>query len=96
MFKDLINKMYCAVVDSSTSVFELITLGIPVFCTEHSFAAPLGNTNLNNIDDIFYPSDQQYQKWLQQMSYTEFSVEEWNHGEILPYIKQLIKQRKSK
>ena len=89
--KDFLEHMYCAVVDNSTSVFELVDAGIPVFCSKVNFAQGLGNTDLDNIENITYASKKKYQSWANQMSYTEYSIHEWNNGEILPVIKSLIK-----
>jgi len=88
--KNLVTKMYCAVVDNSTSVFELLDFGIPVFCSGDSFAAELGNTNLDNIEKIIYANDKKYHNWAQRMSCTEFSVHEWNNTDIFQYIRYLV------
>ena len=82
--------MYAAVVDSSTSVFELLDLGIPVFCTEHSFAAPFENTNLLNIEKPIYKNSEFYANWFKQMCYTEFTASEYQSGEIFKYKKHLL------
>lgn len=88
--KNLAAKMYCAVVDNSTSVFELLDLGIPVFCSVENFAADFGNTNLDNIEKINYASKRKYHNWAQRMSCTEFSVHEWNSADIFEYIRYLV------
>lgn len=88
--KDDSKKMYCAVVDSSTSVFELLDLGIPVFCTEHSFAAPFGNTDLSKIEKPVLKDKKFYSQWVQQMCYTEFSFGEFTEGQIFKYIRKLL------
>ena len=82
--------MYCAVVDSSTSVFELLDIGIPVFCTEHSFAAPFGNTDLSRIDKPVLKDKKFYSQWVKQMCYTEFSLGEYTEGQIFKYIRKLL------
>lgn len=88
--RDLYSTMYCAVVDNSTSVFELVDAGIPVFCSGESFASGLLNTNLDNIDNIHYCTSSEYLSWAHQMSYTEYHLDEWAGGEILPYVRHLV------
>lgn len=88
--KKLIPEMYCAVVDNSTSVFELLDLGIPVFSSHNNFAADLGNTDIDNIEKINYASERKYYNWAQRMSCTEFSIHEWNSPDIFEYIRYLI------
>ena len=81
---------YCAVIDNSTSVFELINLGIPCVCSLASFAAPLGNTNLLNVDKLYYASSEEVLKWYQDMAYTEFSDLELYRADMCKYIRELI------
>lgn len=84
------DECYCAIIDNSTSVFELINLGIPCVCSSSSFAAPLGNTNLSNVDNLYYASSEEVLKWYQDMAYTEFSDLELYRTDMCKYIRELI------
>ena len=90
--KDCYSEMYCAVIDNSTSIFELFDAGIPTFTNKYNFGSPLGNTDLSKINDIYYPSTEQTVKWLHQMSYTEFSIDEWRSTDMFQYIHHLIER----
>lgn len=92
--KYLKRRMYCGVVDSSTTIFELVDMGIPVFCTNYSFAAPLGNTNISNINNIYYAPESVYLNWANTMSYTEFSHYEHAEADMLLYVQHLIDKGK--
>jgi len=83
-------KTYCAVIDNSTSVFELINLGIPCFCTSSSFAYPLRNTNLSLIEEPYYASPDEVLEWYKEMSYTEFTTTEMSNKGMGEYIRELI------
>ena len=83
-------KMYCAVIDNSTSVFELINLGIPCMCTPSSFAYPLRNSNLSMIEELYYASPDEVLEWYKEMSYTEFTTAEMSSKVICEYIRELI------
>jgi hypothetical protein len=88
---DLADDLYCAVLDSSTSIFELVELGIPSVTTDHSFGAPLGNTDINKIENLHYASGDEVRKWFERMASTEFTLEELGRSKIiLPRIKELL------
>jgi len=94
--QDLYEDIYAAVVDNSTSVFELLDAGIPVFCGESSFAAPIGNTDVANIESPNYINSRQYFNWLCQMCFTEFSLVEMQEPTIVEVIQQFIDQHYNK
>ena len=90
---DLTKDVYCAILDSSTSIFELTELGIPTITTEHSFGVGLGNTDYTKIEDLYYASKEEVLKWFEQMASTEFLLGEFNNEEfILPRIEELLNE----
>lgn len=86
-----VNDIYCAILDSSTSIFELVDLGIPVITSTNSFGRELGNTNIDQIDSLNYADQGTIAVWYNQMAWTEFHATEIQSGKILPYIKELLK-----
>lgn len=88
--RDVAKDCYCAVIDNSTSVFELVNLGIPCICTSSSFAHPLGNHDLTKIEDLYYADSQQVLNWYKDMSFTEFSTDELYSEGMGRYIRELI------
>lgn len=88
--ENLADNLYCAVLDSSTSIFELITLGIPCVTIGQNFGNPLQNTNINNIEKLYYANKNEVLEWYRMLSYTEFSLEEFKSSKILEYVKELI------
>ena len=88
---DLAKDIYCAVLDSSTSVFELTELGIPAITTEHSFGMLLGNTDYSKIEDLHYASSEEVLNWYEQMASTEFLMSEFADEDfITPKIMELL------
>lgn len=81
---------FVAVIDNSTSIFELADLGIPCFCNKDSFGSILGNTDLSNIEKPYYANTTEYVNWAQRMSYTEFTVEELMSWTILDKFIELV------
>lgn len=90
IISEMINDTYCAVLDSSTSIFQLIELGIPTFTTKYSFGSPLGNINLNKIENIYYANSEEVLNWYEKMISTEFTLKEMKEPKIIDRIKELI------
>ena len=83
--------VYCGVNDSSTSIFEMITLGMPCITSYQSFGTPLKNTEINNIENLYYADEEEVLNWYRDMSYTEFTVEQIAHPNIIKlWIKELL------
>jgi len=89
-FKNLSGKMYCAVLDNSTSIFELTFLGIPCFTSSANFGYKLGNSDLSKINDINYNTPEQMKEWYNEMAHTEFTLDEIGNDKILKKIEELI------
>jgi len=88
---DLAKDLYCAVLDSSTSIFELTELGIPTITTQHSFGVGLGNTDYTKIENLHYASSEEVLKWYEQMASTEFLMSEFADEDfITPRIMELL------
>lgn len=88
--KDLAPLLYCAVLDNSTSIFELTMLGIPCFTTSANFGYKLGNIDLSKINDIYYSDEDTMQKWWNEMCHTEFRENEFKDSMIFDYIQELV------
>jgi hypothetical protein len=90
---DFKNDIYCAVLDSSTSIFELTELGIPTITTIHSFGSLLGNTDLTKVENLEYKSKSKVLEWFEKMASTEFLLSEFNNEKIiLPRIMELLNE----
>src|SRR6056300_560308 len=80
---DFKNDIYCAVLDSSTSIFELTELGIPTITTIHSFGSLLGNTDLTKVENLEYKNSGDVLEWFEKMASTEFLLSEFNNEKII-------------
>lgn len=88
--KDIRDEIYCGVLDSSTSVFELLDLGIPCVTSRTNFGAPFGNTELKDIDRLKLPTKEFYYDWCVEMAHTEFTLEEFSRPKIFQFISSLF------
>ena len=90
---DFKNDIYCGVLDSSTSIFELTELGIPTVTTEHSFGVGLGNTDLRKIENLKYKNSKEVLEWYEEMASTEFLMSEFSNKDfIIPRIMELLNE----
>jgi len=88
--KNLSDKIYCAVLDNSTSVFELTFLGIPCFTNKANFGYKLKNNDLSNIENIYYCTPEEMKEWYNEMAHTEFTLKEIGSDEHLEIIKEML------
>jgi len=96
----IIDRVYCGVLGESTSIFQLINLGIPCITSKYNFGAgiisydkegvKLENTDINKIEDLYYAEPEEVLEWYKMVSYTEFTLKEFDSDTILHYIKELI------
>jgi hypothetical protein len=93
--KELYDDMYCAVIDNSTSIFELIDAGIPTYCSDVNFGAGLKNTDLNTINNIHLASKDEIRNWTNHMCCTELSVDLLDQGDYMKKLIRTLIERKS-
>ena len=86
----IIDRVYCGVLGESTSIFQLINLGIPCITSKYNFGVELENTNIDKIEDLYYAEPEEVLEWYKMVSYTEFTLKEFDSDIILHYIKELI------
>lgn len=84
--------MYCAVIDNSTSIFELIDAGIPTFCSESNFGSELLNTDVENICDPYLASKREVIRWAKRMSCTELHKNIILSDDIVTYVEKLVRR----
>jgi len=81
--QDVSPEVYCCVIDSSTSIFEIITLGIPCITSTNSFGTPLKNTEINKIENLYYADEKEVKNWYIDMSHTEFTTDLLQHPNMI-------------
>lgn len=93
LMSDLLRNAWATVILDSTSCFESIWHGVPVFCYPGTFASSLGNTNITNIEQPVKPP---LLPWWQKMAYTEFTQQEIQQGEMWVHIRPYIENKLSR
>lgn len=87
---DLASTTFAAVMDNSTSIFELVDLNIPCFTSSSNFGAAISETDLANIESPRLPTVEEKREWARKMSFTEFSIDEFADGRFMHWLEQLI------
>jgi hypothetical protein len=90
--QNLYHDMYCAVIDNSTSIFELIDAGIPTFCSKMNFGSELLNTNIENICDPYLAPKKEVLDWTVRMSCTELHKDIILSDDIVTYVEKLVRR----
>jgi len=70
----VLTKAFCAVTFGSVADIDAVRLGIPVFCSDRSPAAPVGQQDLSRIETPSFPDRGQ---WIRSLSSAE-----WHLGEV--------------
>ncbi len=68
---------WACVTSCSISAIEAVCMGVPVFCDRKSFAEPMGNLEIEDIEDPFYAGPE---PWLYSLAYQQFTPEEFANG----------------
>jgi hypothetical protein len=75
--QDALRSAHALVTHSSNVAIEAVCLGTPVFVAPMSAAAPVGKTNLSEIENPVYPDRG---PWLSHLAYNQFSFDEIADG----------------
>ena len=76
-FKEVIERAYCVVTFNSIAAVEAAMYGIPVVVDRTSAASSVGVTSIDDINSLVRPDRT---KWLNMLSYSQFSVHEIMFG----------------
>lgn len=60
--------------------------GTPTFTGPLSLAAPVAMTDFSNIENLLLVSEEEKQQWVNNLAYTEWTLEEIKHGKPLIYL----------
>ena len=68
---------WACVTSCSIAAVEAVCMGVPVFCHPKSFATPVGNVFLEDIEKPYYGDPE---AWLYSLAYQQFTPEEFENG----------------
>jgi hypothetical protein len=76
IYDALDDDIYALVTYNSIAAVEAIQYGIPAFALAPTAADPVGNKDLKNIEKPNMPDEDIIQKWLHNIAYSQFSLDE--------------------
>ena len=71
---------WACVTSCSISAVEAVCMGVPVFCDRKSFAEPMGNLNIEDIEDPYFAGPE---PWLYSLAYQQFTPDEIANGKAV-------------
>lgn len=88
---DSLKNAYCVISYNSTSLIECIIEGIPIVPLNNlSIVYNLGTNNIKDIENLYIPTREKILQELYNISYMQFTEEEFSNGIAINYIKNLL------
>jgi hypothetical protein len=82
------NRVHATINANSNPSVESVLAGVPVFCDSSSLASQVGNLSLEKIETPLTPDTRQ---WINDLAYTEFSIDEISDGWPIKHLTTHIK-----
>ena len=74
----------------SNAAVDALIAGVPVVVLGDGVALPLAQTSEEKIEDLYIPTDNERQQWLQDLAYCQFNLTEMASGEAWGILKEQI------
>ena len=88
-FTSALDDVWAVVTFNSNAAVESILAGVPVFVLATCSAAiPVANSNLENIDNPFFPDSDLVEKWCRHLAYGQFHNNELADGTARAILEQ--------
>lgn len=88
-FDEMLADAWATVTYNSIAATESVIAGVPSFVLAPCNAAqPVSNTDLTNIDNPWWPSDEERQAWANHLAYGQFHVRELADGTAYRILKE--------
>jgi len=85
----LFKNAYCIVSSQTTAVIEAILKGIPSFCENISAALPVSKTDLSQIENPHYPTNEELEDWYGSLLCCQYTIQEIHNGEAKRFIDRI-------
>ena len=93
--KESIKNAYVVISYNSTCLIESLIYGCPFICFDRlSLVYDLGLNNLDKLDNLYLPSKKIRLQKLYDISYNQWSLEEFSDGTALNYMCNLLKKNR--
>ena len=90
-FAEALSGAYCVLCHTSNSANDALKKGIPVFCSHENMAAECGNTNIEDIDNPYFPDDEKLTGYFSRLCYAVWTEDEIRNGKAFKFYSAIIK-----
>jgi hypothetical protein len=80
MAEALADDVHCLITYNSVAAVEAVMLGKPAICLGPNAATVVANTALSQVENLFFPDEDQREAWLRHLSYSQFTFLEMSDG----------------
>lgn len=80
MTEALADDVHCLVTYNSVAAVEAVMLGKPAICLGPNAATVVANRSLDQVDDPYFPTNDEREAWLRHLSYSQFNFTEMTDG----------------
>lgn len=90
MAEALADDVHCLVTYNSVAAVEAVMLGKPAICLGPNAATVVGNTDVSQVENLFFPDEELRDAWLRHLSYSQFSFSEMTDGTAWRILNQTL------
>jgi hypothetical protein len=80
MEEALADDVHCLVTYNSVAAVEAVMLGKPAICLGPNAASVVSSTDLSQVENLKYPTEDEREAWLRHLSYSQFTFTEMSDG----------------
>lgn len=80
MYEALADDVHCLITYNSVAAVEAVMLGKPAICLGPNAASVVSSTDLSEVENPKFPSDDEREAWLRHLSYSQFTFSEMSDG----------------
>jgi hypothetical protein len=80
MYEALADDVHCLITYNSVAAVEAVMLGKPAICLGPNAASVVASTDLAEVENPKFPTDDEREAWLRHLSYSQFTFMEMSNG----------------
>jgi hypothetical protein len=80
MAEALADDVHCLITYNSVAAVEAVMLGKPAICLGPNAASVVSSTDLSEVENPKFPTDDEREAWLRHLSYSQFTFTEMTDG----------------
>jgi hypothetical protein len=79
--QDALRGCHCLVTHGSAAAMDAVLAGVPAIVLGNSVAKPVSGGGLESLESLYWPSDEERQRWANAMAYCQWTAPELRSGE---------------